>query len=284
MIGACRFTSHNRMSKYWENENYVRDLQRAAELGLENRQDAHSSTSKLAGSRSAILALIDRLARKSVTQLSIQVILIASIAAFYVLNISTISLDALARLLTWLVVSIGALTYTAHRLYLFRQGFAYNGKSLTWRSHYTATLSVLSTAMGIGAILLTPAYASLSTTVVICMATLMAGISLGLGHLSHRVAAASSSLPAIMISLLAPLFHLSGLSIPQAQQFWFSWVGAIALIGGILYWGNSRASRLISEHLQDHPRHEMIQIRARTKRTSAAYNPFSIAQKKAKQP
>ncbi len=272
------------MSNYWENENYVRDLQRAAELVLEaNRPSVDVPHFDLAGSRSAILALIDRLARKSLTPLSMQAILIASIAAFFILNIPAANLDALGRLFIWLLLSLGALSYTAHRLYLFRQGYAYNGKSLTWRSHYTATLSVLSTSIGVGTIMLTPHYTSFSATIVICTATLLSGICLGLGHLSHRVAALSSSLPAISLALIAPLFHLAGLSQDKSQQFWLSWVAVVALISGITYWGNTRAQKLISEHLQDHPRHEMKQIKARTKKTSAAYNPFSIAQKKAKQ-
>ncbi len=273
------------MANYWENENYVRDLQAAAKLDRsELPEDTTATDANLAGSRAAMLSLIDRLARQSVPLLSLIGVSIASIAGFYTLSLPGLSLAFVGRLSLWLVIVLACLTFTAHRLYLFRQGFAYSGHPFTWRAHYTATLSVLSSAFGSGAVLLTPASIPASIAILICGAILLTAIIFGVGHLAHRPAAVTASLPAAVLALTAALFHILPLSRELLQQFLFLWAGGVAITVACALWSSAQAAKLVAETLRNHPRNEMLQISARHKKVSAAYNPFRIKLQQSKDP
>lgn len=270
------------MPLYPSNEEFVRDLKDHARHEMasiaeqDNLENLSTKEQNLTRSRAAMLSLISRLARHSVPMLSLVAISIAVIAGFYTISTSALTLPLVGRLFYWLVLAAGALFFTAHRLRLFRQGLAYNGRPFTWRAHYTCTMAVLSTALGAAAFLLTPMSLSPIAVLMICGVLVLLSLALGLGHLSHLVTSLAACLPCLSLALTAPLAHISAM--PQHIQ-----EGALALFAGTaallllaIGWASAQYKLIVANALAAHPRHEMMQVSARQKKISAAYNPFSF--------
>ena len=264
------------MANYWENDEYIHDLKAAADLGEAADRRGDTTSSHLSGSRAAMLALVDDLARQSVPQLGIIAVSTMSLAAIYCLNLPQLSVDMLMRAALWLIMVTVTLGFAAYRLRQFRQGFAYNGKPFTWRSHYTSSMAVLSTTVGTGAALLTPSSLSFPVVLVICAMTLAVAAITAFGHTAHRMTALMASLPSAILALTAPFFHLRELPAEIIEQFLLFWVISVmtAIATGFIV--NNRAISKAEKALKAHPRNELAQIEARQKRMSSAYNPFSM--------
>ena len=266
------------MTAYSSNDDFVRDLKEAAEHDRDGLSDGASEPQKQAVSRSraAMLYLISKLARRSVPVLSLVAVMIAVLAGFYVISLPEMTLSMAGRVVYWLGLSTGALFFTAHRLRLYRQGLAYNGRPFSWRAHYTCALAVLSTAMGAAAFLLTPQSLSPVIIVIICSVLFLLGIILGLSHLSHRVTAFAAALPCLTLAILGPVSHFASMPAALQEGTLSLLAGAAALLALAGGWANARHRTIIANALAAHPRHEMTQVTARQKKISAAYNPFSI--------
>ena len=270
------------MTQYRENDEFVRDLKEAAHHGAWQASEDKAPiphASMLTQSRAAMLALIDQLARRGLPVLSLIAIGIVAIAGFYTLALPAPTSSLIFRLVYWLLLALGSLFFTAHRLRQFRQGLAYNGRPFRWRAHYTATLAVLSTAIGSGAILLTPAAMPPAISLTIIGAILLLGTALGLGHLAHRATALSASLPALTLVVL-PL----GATLPTMPSVlrdgtltFLAGSGLLLLI--VFLWARKKYASLIRDVLVAHPRQETLQVTARQKKVSTAYNPFSFRMK-----
>lgn len=265
------------MNTYREQEEYIRNLKDAAAHAAAggDHVEEHPPT-RLASSRAAMLALTAQLAQGGLRQLTVLGIGIASLGGFAALNAPQPVWQFYLALGAWLLIALGCLAFTAHRLRLFRRGIAYSGRPFSWRADYTASLAVLSTAFGSGAIFLTPAGMSLISAMIICAGVLAMAAVFGSGHQMHKTAALTASVPAAVVALAAALFHLAPAGIMPGARMIALWVGAA---GGFCLWlmiANRQADRLIERALKAHPRHEMTQITARHKKASSAYNPFSI--------
>lgn len=284
------------MTHYRKNERFIRDLKepeshasnqafdKGDTAGAHSRANAPSPLAApavdtghlLAQSRAAMLALIDHLARRGLPILSLTTIGIAALAGFYALALPTLTLPLLWRLCYWLVLALGSLFFTAHRLHQFRQGFAYSGRPFRWRAHYTATLSVLSTAIGSGAILLTPTAMPPTASLTIIGGVLLLGITLSLGHLAHRATALCASLPTLALTLL-PLIISAPAMPPTMRNSTLAFLISIGIfLSALSLWAVRKHTNLIKQMLTAHPRQEVLQVAARQKKTNTAYNPFSF--------
>ncbi len=265
------------MTTYQHNQDFIQDIQKAAEYESPFEHDeieiAHN---RLSSSRDAMLSLINLLAQQSVPQLSIAGVGTFIIAGFYTVALPSPDADSLFRLLLWIALTIGTLIFTAHRLHLFRKGYAYNGRPFTWRAHYTSTLAVLSTTIGLGTILLTPQSMPPESILIICGSIVLISTVLGNGHLAHRSAALCVATPGILIALTVPLLRIAAFPDELHSILAIFELSSLALSIAVLTWGNAQARRLINNALQAHPRSELSHINARHKQTSSAYNPFSI--------
>jgi hypothetical protein len=269
------------MANYAENDAFVRDLTDAAQYepyGLEDDPDAIRiiTDTPLKGSRAAMLALIDVLARKSLTPLSLTSILIAATGAFYMLNLPAPDISLTLRLVVWMLFCFGTLGFLTWKLSQFRSGLAYGGKPFSWRAHYTCGLGVMSFSLGTGAILLTPTGAEPQTVLIICGLVAASGITLGLGHLAHKASGLTASLPALALSFTSALFHLPESGSAMTLQYLYILGGMLTASFLFFAIARQRYRQLVRRAIEAHPRHEMPHIKARTKQASKAYNPFSI--------
>ncbi|WP_306252328.1 hypothetical protein [Parvularcula sp. IMCC14364] len=267
------------MARYWENDHYIRDLHEAASFEADRRVDDGYQfpvgVADIASSRAAMLSLVDTLAR-SVTR---QLLFLASagifVAIVFLLSVPALEWAVIGRLSLWLLLLFGALTFSWHSVRSFRFGFGYSGKPFTWRTDYTCMLAVISTAFGVGSILLTPETISLTSSVIISTLTVLIALVFGFGHIAWQPAAVTSALPAVLIAHLSLLFHIFPLG-TETQQALAIWLGSLLFSLVCFVAGYRRARKIAADALARHPRNAMRQIQSRHKKTSGAYNPYSI--------
>ncbi|MCI5043602.1 MAG: hypothetical protein MRY72_02800 [Aquisalinus sp.] len=272
------------MARYWENDHYIRDLQEAATLEADRRIDPETENATkpvdITTSRAAMLSLVDRLASSANRQLAFLAGASLVISAIFLISLTQHSLSSIGRLLLWGALVSSAILYSWQRVKSFRFGFGYSGKPFTWRSDYSCILAVTSTTYGTGAILLTPETVTMNSAVIISVLTVLSSLLFGYGHLSWRLAAVASSLPAIILAQLALLFHILPLT-PETQPGLAILLGTTLLTAVCLVAGYSRTRSIETEALLRHPRNAMQQVKSRHKKTSGAYNPYSIRAKDA---
>ncbi|MCI5046593.1 MAG: hypothetical protein MRY59_03750 [Aquisalinus sp.] len=272
------------MARYWENDHYIRDLQEAATLEADRRIDPESvstgETVDITSSRAAMLSLVDRLSAVVSRQLVFLAGASLMLAAIFLFSLAEHSFSSIGRLVLWGALVLSTIFYAWQKVRSFKFGFGYSGKPFTWRSDYTCILAITSTTFGAGAVLLTPEAVTPTTAIVISTLTVLSALLFGYGHLSWGPAAASSSLPAVILAILALLFHVLPLT-PETQPGLAILAGTVLLTSVCYLGGFRRAQKISADALLRHPRNATHQVKSRHKKTSGAYNPYRIRAKTA---
>jgi len=224
---------------------------------------------RLSGSRMAVIALTDRLARRAMPGLALVFAGAICLSLYHLVNAH--SAGAVMRTLLWLGMSLSSVWIVARRLRRYRMGGLIASRPLTWRAGHTAGLGVISTALGCGAFMLTAAIAPMPAAITILILTGLI-LFLGLGNTAHARAALAGALPGLM---------LTGIATAQIDTAPITLPGIILLAAALLSalacgWGILRNRRLVATALDQHPRHEIMAISARRKKTTSAYNPFKM--------
>lgn len=217
---------------------------------------------RLRGSRTAVIALTDNLARHSMPALIMIFAASFGLAAFHLFTAT--GLAEILRTALWLTLVLAPVWVTALRLRRFRSGIMLTGRPLTWRTGHVAGLLLISTALGCGALMLTTGAGDGTSAITLITLTLLL-TAFGLGHLAHAQAALAAALPGLILTTLAVLIAGPGL---VATSLIAACISAGAL------WGYVRHRAIVVQALEHHPRQHSTAIKARQKKKSSAYNPF----------
>lgn len=223
----------------------------------------------LSRSRMAVIALTDRLARRAMPGLVLVFVAAICLGLYHLFSAS--DGGAIIRTLLWLCMSLSSVWVVAGRLRRYRMGGLIAARPLTWRAGHTAGLGIISTALGCGAVMLSAGAAPMPAAVTILILTILT-LVLALGNIAHARAALAAALPGLA---------LAGFAGTQAPVTMAGPAGMIVLAAGALtvaaaIWGIIRNRRLVAIALDQHPRHEIMAISARRKKTTSAYNPFKM--------
>ncbi|GGD17760.1 hypothetical protein [Aquisalinus flavus] len=228
-----------------------------------------TGTPRLSRSRMAVIALTDRLARRAMP--GFVLVFVAAICLSLYHLPSAPGLGAIIRILLWLGMSLSSIWIVARRLRRYRMGGLIASRPLTWRAGHTAGLGIISTALGCGSLMLSATAAPVPAAVTILILTALT-LVLALGNIAHARAALSAALPALILTGFAGAQAYTGTASPAAMIL----VAAAALTVLAAVWGVIRNRRLVAIALDQHPRHEIMAISARRKKTTSAYNPFKM--------
>lgn len=230
---------------------------------------ATTDAPKLSGSRMAVIALTDRLARRAMPGLVLVLAGVVGLSLYYLFTVQ--SAGSVIRTLLWMAMGLISVWVTARRLRRYRMGGLIASRPLTWRAGHTAGLGVISTALGCGSFMLTAAIAPIPAAMTVLILTMLILI-LALGNIAHARAAIASALPGLT---------LTGIAAAQIDTAPAALPGMLLIGAGVMCalaagWGLIRNRRLVAIALDQHPRHEIMAISARRKKTTSAYNPFKM--------
>ncbi|NHK28506.1 hypothetical protein FF098_011365 [Parvularcula flava] len=224
---------------------------------------------KLSGSRMAVIALTDRLARRAMPGLVLVFAGAICLSLYHI--ISAPSAGAVIRTLLWLGMSLSSVWIVARRLRRYRMGGLIASRPLTWRAGHSAGLGVISTALGCGALMLTSGLAPMPAAVTVLILTILL-LSLALGNIAHARAALAAALPGLALAGFAGTQVDTGPMTPAGIMLLIA--AGLSMLTAV--WGIVRNRRLVAIALDQHPRHEIMAISARRKKTTSAYNPFKM--------
>jgi hypothetical protein len=226
-------------------------------------------------SRTALLAQIDALARHGRITLGL-LLLSAVFLAWLVVMFAPGPKAMVNAALLWAAGVAGAVVMPSLLLHRYHQGGAILRKPFTWRSRYTAFLSVFGFVYGSGLLLMASKGLPLLFVGVVGGAILLSGFIGAYTHRAHRSAAAAFGFSVWAALLPVPVLLFSNGALPMTQ-IWLSIITLI-FIGGLgvlaLIWQWARVSA--ASALYFYPRREQRHIKEERKPASQAYNPYRL--------
>ena len=226
-------------------------------------------------SRTALLTQIDALARHG--RITLGLLLLSSVfLAWLVVMFAPGPKTMINAALLWVAGVAGAIVMPSLLLHRYHQGGAILRKPFTWRSRYTAYLSVFGFVYGSGLLLMASKGLPLLFVGVVGGAILLSGFIGAYTHRAHRSAAAAFGLSVWAALLPVPVLLFSNGTLPMTQI----WLGSVTLVfvsglGALaLIWQWARVSA--ASALYFYPRREQRHIKEERKPSSQAYNPYRL--------
>ena len=249
---------------------HVHELQQAAQHVSERIEPKSTANQSL--SRLALLSLIEKLswqARIGLTAIAAAMIIMAGCG---VLLIDTAPAGFALRLLLWAILGITTGTHCASHLWRFRRGTAFAAKPFSWRAGYTARLSVFSTAIGSGGLMLTPTGLAPTTSVFILTALGVTGL-IGAGlHAAHRAAALALALPILISAFIAAAFRFDLMAGGNLTGLLAALAGSVIVLI-LIDWHSARAAAIAALRW---PRRITPMLSNAEKARRRAYNPYKM--------
>ncbi len=226
-------------------------------------------------SRTALLTQIDTLARHGRITLGL-LLLLSVFLAWLVVMFAPGPKTMINAALLWVIGVAGAIIMPSLLLHRYHQGGAILRKPFTWRSRYTAYLSVFGFVFGSGLLLMASKGLPVFYAILVGSTILLSGLIGAYAHRAHRSAAAALGFSVWFALLPTPILLFANGTLPMTQI----WLGSITLVfmAGLgvlaLIWQWARISAATA--LYFYPRREQRHIKEERKPASQAYNPYRL--------